>query len=149
MEASDYTHTQETVQLYWVCVDYRKVIQHKQRDSFPLPRIDDSVLNLNRPQWYTSVGIVAFFQNWMKKAIAAFSTFTAFSTHEGLYQFTRTLQGFATSPAVFSRFMQNALSKLAFAVCLLYLDDASIYSPNFQVISNTSLWYYTGSELLI
>ena len=48
---------------------------------------------------------------------------TAFSTGNGLYQFTVLSFGLCNATATFERLMEKVLSGLPWEVCLLYLDD--------------------------
>ena len=40
-----------------LCVDYRKLNLRTQKDSFPLPRIDESLDALNAAQWFTTLDL--------------------------------------------------------------------------------------------
>ena len=54
--------------------------------------------------------------------------FTAFVTHQGLYEFIHMPFGLKTAPAVFQRCMQATLSPALGRCCLVYLDDIVIFS---------------------
>ncbi|KAL2097873.1 hypothetical protein ACEWY4_007080 [Coilia grayii] len=41
-----------------VCVDYRKLNAVTHKDSFPLPRIEESLTSLTRSQWYSTLDLV-------------------------------------------------------------------------------------------
>ncbi|CAB3982687.1 Retrovirus-related Pol poly from transposon [Paramuricea clavata] len=44
-----------------LCVDYRKLNLRTQKDSFPLPRIDESLDALNGAQWFTTLDLASGF----------------------------------------------------------------------------------------
>ena len=56
---------------------------------------------------------------------------TAFSTGNGLYQFTVMSFGLCNAPATFERLMEKVLSGLPWEVCLLYLDDIIVHGREF------------------
>ena len=55
----------------------------------------------------------------------------AFSTGNGLYQFTVMSFGLCNAPATFERLMEKVLSGLPWEVCLLYLDDIIVHGREF------------------
>ncbi|CAF1321713.1 unnamed protein product [Adineta steineri] len=57
---------------------------------------------------------------------------TAFTTPDGLWEFTRLPQGLKNSPSVFQRLMHQTLGSLRFEICLAYLDDVVVFSPSFE-----------------
>ena len=53
---------------------------------------------------------------------------TAFTTGEGLWQFTVLPFGLANAPATFERLMEQILQGLSWTVCLVYLDDVIVHA---------------------
>lgn len=47
----------------------------------------------------------------------------AFSTSQGLYQFTVMPFGLANSPSTFERLMEDVFCELQWSECLIYIDD--------------------------
>lgn len=56
--------------------------------------------------------------------------FTAFITHEGIFRFTRTCFGLASTPSAFQKFMHEILADLPGAKCIL--DDVIVYGKTKQ-----------------
>ena len=56
---------------------------------------------------------------------------TAFSTHQGHFNFIVMPFGFTNAPATFQRLMERALAGLTNEQCLIYLDDIIIFSSSF------------------
>uniref|UniRef100_A0A6G5A989 Putative tick transposon n=1 Tax=Rhipicephalus microplus TaxID=6941 RepID=A0A6G5A989_RHIMP len=56
---------------------------------------------------------------------------TAFITPDGLYEFNVMPFGLCNAPATFERLMDNTLRGLKWSVCLCYLDDIVVFSPDF------------------
>lgn len=109
------------------CIDYRalnKVITH---DAYPLPRVDECLDSLNGSKWYSCLDLnQGFFQIGLDPRDR---DKTAFSTSQGLYQFTVTPFGLATSPSVFERLMEDVLRGLQWSECLVYMDDIIVPAP--------------------
>ena len=53
---------------------------------------------------------------------------TAFSTHDGHYQFKRMSFGLTNAPATFQRAINTILRGLNWLDCLVYLDDIIIFA---------------------
>ena len=67
-----------------------------------------------------------FWQVPMDEESKQFTAFTLGSM--GLYECKRMPFGLCNAPVTFQRLMQNCLSELNLAYCLIYLDDVIIYS---------------------
>ena len=57
---------------------------------------------------------------------------TAFSTHQGQFQWRAMSFGLTNGPASFTQLMNLALSGLTWTHCLVYLDDIIIWSSTFE-----------------
>jgi hypothetical protein len=57
---------------------------------------------------------------------------TAFSTGQGLWQFTVMPFGLCNAPATFERLMESVLRGLIYDACLVYLDDIIVIGRTFQ-----------------
>ena len=83
------------------CVDWRRLNDITVKDSYPMPRVDDCIEALEGSQWFSCIDLQhGYWQiplregDWGK---------TAFSTHLGLFEFTRTPMGVANAPATFQK----------------------------------------------
>ena len=112
------------------CVDYRKLNNLTLKDSYPLPRIDESLDTLRGAKWFSTLDLQSgYFQVEMDPKDAEK---TAFTTICGLYQFKVMSFGLCNAPATFERMMEVILSGLQWETCLLYIDDVIIFSNNFE-----------------
>jgi hypothetical protein len=57
---------------------------------------------------------------------------TAFTSHEGLYEYVRMPFGLTNAPATFQRVMDTALAGLKWKCWLVYLDDIVVLSKSFE-----------------
>ncbi|GBN62843.1 Retrovirus-related Pol polyprotein from transposon 17.6 [Araneus ventricosus] len=67
------------------CVDYRKLNEITVKDSYPLPRIDDTLDALNGSQWFSTLDLKSGY--WQVEIQPEDKEKTAFTTGQGLWQF--------------------------------------------------------------
>ena len=108
------------------CTDWRRLNGLIRKDSFPLPRIDDSLDKLGGAERCTTCDIGSAFWNVVCKE--SDRQYTAFNTPLGLMEYKRMGFGLCNSSAVFQRAMQQALGDLTEDTVLLYIDDLCIFS---------------------
>ncbi|CAC5420431.1 Transposon Ty3-I Gag-Pol polyprotein,Transposon Ty3-G Gag-Pol polyprotein [Mytilus coruscus] len=114
-----------------VCVDYRALNELIiNKDAYPLPRVDDCLDSLARAKWFGCLGLNQGF--YQVELYPDDREKTAFSTSQGLFQFTVTPFGLATSPAVFERLMKDVLRGLQWEEYLLYMDDIIVPGATFE-----------------
>ncbi|GFS61170.1 retrovirus-related Pol polyprotein from transposon 17.6 [Trichonephila clavipes] len=106
------------------CVDYRKLNDVTKKDSYPLPRIDDTLDTLSGHKWFSTLDLKSgYWQKW--RSIPKIEK-TAFTSGQGLWQFKVMPFGLCNAPATFERLMETVLKGLTFEACLIYLDDVII-----------------------
>lgn len=120
------------------CVDYRRLNSVSLKDSYPLPRIDDSLDSLSGAKFFCTLDLAqGFFQVKMREED---KPKTAFVTYKGLYQFKVMPFGLANSPKTFERLMELALTGLQWERCLVYIDDVIVFGKTFEdTIDNLKL----------
>jgi len=107
------------------CVDYRRMNDITKKDCFPLPRIDDTLDMLAGAKWFSTLDLKSKY--WQVAMHPEDKEKTAFSTGQGLWQFT-----LCKAPATFERLMQSVLRGLTYDGCLVYLDDIIVTGHTFQ-----------------
>ena len=112
------------------CVDYRKLNEITRKDSYPLPRIDDTLEALSGVKWFSSLDLVSGY--WQVEMDEESKEKTAFSTQRGLWQFRVMPFGLCNAPATFERLIEQVLSGLPLQVCLVYLDDILVPGSSFE-----------------
>ncbi|GBL92230.1 Transposon Ty3-I Gag-Pol polyprotein [Araneus ventricosus] len=112
------------------CVDYRKLNEITKKDSYPLPRIDDTLDALNGSQWFTTLDLKSGY--WKVEIRPEDREKTAFITGQGLWQFKVMPFGLCNAPATFEILMETVLRGLSSEACLVYLDDIIIVGRTFE-----------------
>jgi len=111
------------------CVDYRKLNAVSIKDSYPLPRIDDSLDALAGAKCFSTLDLASGY--WQVGMTEEAQQKSAFVTQSGLYQFKCMPFGLCNAPSTFERLMEQVLAGLQWQICLVYLDDVIVYSQNF------------------
>jgi Reverse transcriptase (RNA-dependent DNA polymerase) len=117
-------------------IDYRGLNAVTKKGSMPMPRLDDALDALGNAKWFTTLDANSGF--WKVKMAEGDIPKTAFSSHRGLFEFTRMPFGLVAVPATFQRAIDIVLSTVRFECALTYLDDIIIYSSTLLPSSSTS-----------
>ena len=114
------------------CVDYRLLNNVTMKDSYPLPRIDETLDALSGSQWFSTLDLKS---GYHQIALADKDRpKTAFSSGSGLslWQWRVMPFGLCNAPATFERLMEVVLSGLHWKALLVYLDDIIVFGTSFQ-----------------
>lgn len=112
------------------CIDYRKLNSVTTRDSYPLPRVDDSLDAMGGAQIFSVLDLASGY--WQVKMAEEDRHKTAFVCPGGFYEFNVMPFGLTNAPATFQRVMDLVLAGLQGTACLVYLDDVIVYSKTAQ-----------------
>ena len=112
---------------YRFCVDYRALNAVTRKDVFPMPRIDDMLDQLGGKKIFTTLDARSGY--WQIKMGSESQEKTAFSTHDGLYEFRVMPFGVCNGPATFQRLMHHALRGFG-EFCNVYIDDMIVFSSS-------------------
>ena len=113
-----------------LCIDFRKLNDITLKDSFPLPRIDDTLNKLNGAKFFTTLDLESGY--WQIELDEASKEKTAFIVEDNLFQFKRMAMGLCNAPATFQRTMNFVLRDVLGKKALVYLDDIIIYSKTWE-----------------
>lgn len=111
------------------CVDFRRLNAVTRKDSYPLPRIDDTLDVLSITRYFSTMDLMSGY--WQVEVHPDPRENTAFITYGGLYEFLVTPFGLSNAPATYQRLMECVLRNLTYKICLIYLDDILVYSKTF------------------
>jgi hypothetical protein len=112
------------------CVDYRKLNDVTKKDCFPLSRIDDTLDTLAGAKWFSTLDLKSGY--WQVALHPDDKEKTAFSTGQGLWQFTAMPFRLCNAPATFERLMESVLRGLIYDAYLVYLDDIIVIGRTSQ-----------------
>ncbi|BHF70212.1 hypothetical protein SprV_0301326200 [Sparganum proliferum] len=108
-----------------LCVDYRRLNAVTVRDSFPLPRLDDTLDALGNAAWFSTLDLKSGY--WQVEIHPDDRHKTAFTVPQGLYEFQTLPFGLCNAAATFQRLMYRVLQPLIPDKCLVYLDDIIVF----------------------
>ena len=112
------------------CVDYRALNQATVKDSYPLPRIDDTLDALSGSTWFSTLDMKSGYHQ--VKMADKDKEKTAFSAGGNLMQFRVMPFGLCNAPATFERLMERVLDGLTWKASLVYLDDVIVLGKTFS-----------------
>ena len=110
------------------CIDYRKVNLLTTKDRFPLSSIEGNLHKLSGSTIFSSLDAASAFH--CLDIVESSRDYTSFVTPNGQYRFKKMPFGLSNGPAMYSRLVQMALSRLPPGFSLAYLDDIIIFSNN-------------------
>ena len=113
------------------CIDFRKLNSRTIRDSYNLPRIDDTIDTLVGAKYFTKLDLRSGY--WQVEMEESDKAKTAFSVGNlGFYECNRMAFGLTNSPATFQRLMERCMGELNLKECLIFLDDILVFSQTFE-----------------
>jgi transposase InsO family protein len=112
------------------CIDYRKLNDVTKKDSYPLPRIDESLDSLGKARYFTTLDLASGY--WQIGLTDEAKEKSAFCTPQGLFEFIVMPFGLTNAPATFQRLMERVLTGLQWQTCLVYIDDIIIFSNSVE-----------------
>ena len=111
------------------CVDYRKLNGVTRRDSHPIPHVQDTLDCLHGTSHFSCLDLRSGY--WQVEVDDESKAKTAFTTHNGLFEFRKMPFGLANAPSTFQRLMYAVLRSPQYDIYLVYLDDIIIFSQTF------------------
>lgn len=114
------------------CVDYRELNKQTVRDSFPLPRIDESIDCLAGAKYFSTLDLAAGY--WQVPLDNDAKLKSAFVVPGGLFQFEVMPFGLCNAPATFERLMETVLAGMQWKSLLIYLDDVIVFGSTVEEV---------------
>ena len=106
-----------------ICGDYRLTVkQAAQRDSYPLPRIDDIFASLAEEQTFTKLDLSQAYQQVALEEQS--KDYVVINTQLGLFKYNRLPFGVSAAPSILQRIMDSLLQDISGTV--VYLVDILI-----------------------
>ena len=115
---------------YRFVIDYRPLNRVTERDSYPLPRIEDTLNRLSGNNYFTKFDLkTGYHQIPIHPSDKDKATFV---TSHGMFRFNVMPQGLTNAPSSFQRIMYDLLVSTRWDFCLVYIDDVLIFSKTFE-----------------
>ena len=109
-----------------MCIDYRPVNAVTQKDVYPLPRTSEVLDTLGKAKYFSKLDLKAGY--WQIAMEPSDRHKTAFTTRQGLFEFTVMPFGLTTAPATFQRLMDSLLGDTV----TVYLDDIIVFTETWE-----------------
>jgi hypothetical protein len=113
-----------------LCIDYRGLNAVTRKDTYPLPRVDDTLDDLKDANFYTHLDLASGF--WQARVRVKDIHKTAFQTLDGLMEWVAMPFGRCNAPATFQRMMYDILRDFLHKFVTVHLDDVCIYSRTLE-----------------
>ena len=113
-----------------ICIDFRQVNDRTIKDCYPLPKIEDIIVQLGRARWFSTLDLASGYHQIRIKESDKMKA--AFRTEFGLFQYNVMPFGLTNAPSTFQRMMEKVLRDLLGLCCYVYLDDVVIFSVTFE-----------------
>ncbi|MCG8620490.1 MAG: RNA-directed DNA polymerase, partial [Proteobacteria bacterium] len=109
------------------CIDLRKLNSKTLKDSYALPRIEQTLESLAGSRIYSTLDLTSGY--WQVEMAEECKPYTAFTCGPlGFYECETMPFGATNAPATFQRLMEDCLGDLNLNWCIVYLDDVIVYS---------------------
>jgi hypothetical protein len=113
-----------------MCIDYRELNARTEKNSYPLPRIQECIDQLGRAIYLTKIDLTSGY--WQVRINEADIPKTAFNTRNGKYEFLVMPFGLTNAPATFQTLVNDTFREFLNKFLIVYLDDILIYSNTFE-----------------
>ncbi len=109
------------------CLDFRALNNKTIRDSYQLPRIDESMDALVGSKWFSTMDLKSGY--WQVDMEESHKERTAFSVGSlGFWECNTMPFGLTNAPSTFQRVLEQCMGDLHLKKCLLYIDDIVVFS---------------------
>lgn len=108
------------------CVDYRRLNAITRKEACHIPRVEDCLDSLGEAQFFWTLDCTAGYLQ--VPLLAEDREKTAFTCHDGLFEWLVMPFLLTNAPATFQRALDVILSGLKWKMCLVYLEDAIVFS---------------------
>ena len=113
------------------CIDLRKLNARTKKDSYALPRIEQTLDHLKGSSIFSTLDLTSGY--WQVEMEEECKQFTAFTVGPlGFYECNLMPFGATNAPATFQRLMEDVLGDLNLNWCIVYLDDVIIFASSPQ-----------------
>lgn len=116
-----------------LCIDYRKLNSITRNQPFPMPIIEEQLSKLSGMKFFSTLDLIS---GYYQIPIEPDSRkYTAFSSYDNRFEFTRMSFGLKNAPAVFQNVINEIINKMETTEVLAYLDDIIVPSATMRKLS--------------
>ena len=109
------------------CIDLRKLNSKTLKDSYALPRIEQTLESLADSMAYSTLDLTSGY--WQVEMTEECKPYTAFTCGPlGFFECETMPFGATNAPATFQRLMEDCLGDMNMDWCIVYLDDVIVFS---------------------
>lgn len=114
-----------------MCIDFRELNKHIERENYPIPVIEDAIEELVRKKYFSMLDLKDGFYH---VSVAEESVkFTSFTSPLGQYEFIKMPFGIKIAPSCFQRFVNEVMRELVDEKVLkVYIDDFLIATETIE-----------------
>ena len=113
------------------CIDFRQLNSKTIRDSYAIPRIEETLDTLQGARWFSALDLKSGY--WQVELAEEDKHKTAFTVGPlGFYECNQMPFGLTNAPSTFQRLMETCLGDLHLTQCLVYIDDIVVFSSSFE-----------------
>jgi transposase InsO family protein len=113
-----------------LCVDYRGLNEITVKNRYPLPLIQETLMQLQKAKWYTRLDARNAYN--LLRIAEGDEWKTAFRTRFGHFEYLVMPFGLTNAPASWQHFINDVLRPYLDRFCTAYLDDILIYSNSLE-----------------
>ena len=113
-----------------ICIDYRKLNAATKLNSYPLPNIEDTLMQFSNTKFFSTLDLLSGYHQIALEPSSMEKT--AFATDRGLYEYRVMPQGACNSPATFQNLMNIMLQGMTSRQASAYLDDILVTGQTFE-----------------
>ncbi len=113
-----------------MCIDYRGLNAVTEKNTYPLPRIQDCLDRIGNAKYISKLDLLSGFHQVLNAPESV--SRTAFNTRIGKFEYLVMPMGLTNAPATFQTLMNTILQPFLDRFVIVYLDDILVFSDSIE-----------------